>query len=74
MKRSRYQKNDFDFAVIHAEKANVFYVIPIEVFVSYGSDICFVETKKRQRKPRYVEYREAWTLILQWAAERETSV
>ncbi|KKW34229.1 MAG: hypothetical protein UY79_C0003G0055 [Parcubacteria group bacterium GW2011_GWA2_53_21] len=73
MRRSRYQMNDFDFAIVYAEKANVFYVIPIEVFVSYGSEIHFVETDKRQRKPRSVEYREAWMLISQWATQRETS-
>lgn len=73
MKRSRYHASDFDFAVVFAEKASTFYVIPIEVFVSYGSEIHFVEEEKRQRKPRSVSYREAWARISQWAAQRETS-
>ncbi|PSQ71474.1 MAG: hypothetical protein BRD44_08200 [Bacteroidetes bacterium QS_7_67_15] len=33
-----------------------------------------VENDKRQRKPRSVDYRDAWNLLLQWAAREETPV
>ena len=42
------------------------------MFVSYGSEIHMVEAEKRQRKPRSAGYRDAWELILQWAAHGET--
>ncbi|MER3424491.1 MAG: hypothetical protein C4293_16000 [Nitrospiraceae bacterium] len=50
----------------------MFYVFPGGIFISYASEIHLVETDKRQRKPRSAEFRDAWTLILQWAARRET--
>jgi hypothetical protein len=31
-----------------------------------------VEADKRQRKPKSANYRDAWNLILQWAANEET--
>ena len=31
-----------------------------------------VEADKRQRKPTSATYRDAWDLILQWAAREET--
>jgi hypothetical protein len=33
-----------------------------------SSEIHLVEAEKRQRKPRSIKYREAWQLILQYAA------
>ena len=51
---------------------DVFYVLPVQVFISYASEIHLVEAEKRQRKPRSARYRDAWNLILQWAAHRET--
>jgi len=51
MKRSRYAK-DFDFALIYIETADLFYVFPSEVFISFASSISLVESNKRQRKPR----------------------
>lgn len=65
--RKNYQKNDFDFAILYIQDLNVFYVMPSEVFISYGSEIHLVETDKRQRKPKSAEFREAWELILKWA-------
>jgi len=44
----------------------------VEVFIGYGSEIHMVEADKRQRKPGSAEYRDAWDLILQWAARGET--
>ena len=65
MKRSPYQKEDFDFAVIYIQELNLFYVFPVVEFISYGSEIHLVETEKRQRKPKSSAFREAWNLILE---------
>jgi hypothetical protein len=40
--------------------------------IGYASEIHLVEADKRQRKPLSAEYRDAWELILQWAACEET--
>ena len=63
MVRSRYEQNDFDFAVICINDLRVFYVMPIDVFISYGSSISIVEDEKRQRKPKSADYKEAWELL-----------
>jgi len=68
MKRSRYDKNDFDFALVYIQDIDIFYVFPVEVFVSFRSTISMVEAKKRQRKPKSFDYRDAWHLISKWAA------
>lgn len=65
MLRDAYHLSDFDFALAYLEAFDLFYVFPIEVFVSYGSEIHLVEAEKRQRKPRSAVYRNAWHLILQ---------
>ena len=67
MRRDYYSNNDFDFAVVYVTE-DLFYVFPAEVFNSYGSEIHLVEADKRQRKPKSAAYRNAWELILQWAA------
>jgi hypothetical protein len=74
MKRSRYRTTDFDFALVYLEKLDVFYVFPCDVFNAFASSISLVESNKRQRKPRSAKYRESWSLISAWAAQRETSV
>jgi PD-(D/E)XK endonuclease len=63
MLRSLYNANDFDFAIIYIEELNVFYVFPVSVFISYGSEVHLIETEKRQRKPKSADFREAWHLI-----------
>jgi hypothetical protein len=68
MIREIYTSSDFDFAVAYIEEKHIFYVIPVDEFVSYGSEIHLVEAEKRQRKPRSSEFREAWTLIFEGAA------
>jgi hypothetical protein len=73
MVRDAYNPSDFDFALVYLNGLDVFYVIPVEVFISYASEIHLVEAVRRQRKPRSAEYRDAWDLILQWAARKETS-
>ena len=73
MLRTTYNHNDFDFAIVSIEALQMFYVIPVEVFTGYKSAIHFVEADRRQRKPQSSEYREAWHLILQWAAQLVTT-
>ncbi len=74
MIRGVYTPSDFDFALVHVADQDVFYVFPVEVFISYTSEIHLVEANRRQRKPRSSAYRDAWELILQWAAHKETYV
>jgi hypothetical protein len=50
------------------------YVFPVDVFIGYASEIHLVEADRRQRKPRSADYRDAWVLMVQWAAHRETCV
>src|SRR3989338_2879211 len=47
MKRQRYGKEDFDFAILYIDDLHVFYVMPVSVFTSYASSISLVETDKR---------------------------
>jgi len=72
MIRDEYDESDFDFALVYLPDCDLFYVFPVDVFISYGSEIQMVEADKRQRKPKSAEYRNAWDLILQWAASEET--
>ena len=74
MVRSKYVPSDFDFALVYLEDLDLFYIFPVDVFVSYASEIHLVEAGKRQRKPRSAEYRDAWHLILQWAVCEETRI
>ena len=72
MLREEYSPSDFDFALAYLGDKDLFYVIPVEIFVGYASEIHLVEADKRQRKPQSAEYRDAWHLILQWAVQKET--
>ena len=63
MVRSPYACEDFDYAVLYIGTSSTFYVMPSDVFISYGSEIHLVEDDKRQRKPQSAVYREAWYLI-----------
>jgi len=72
MVRETYSVSDFDFALVYIENVNIFYILPVGVFISYGSGIHFVETDKRQRRPKSADYRDAWELISQWAVQGET--
>jgi len=63
MLRKHYGRDDFDFAIVYIADLNVFYVMPISTFSCYGSTITFVESDKRQRKPKSVDYRERWDLL-----------
>jgi hypothetical protein len=74
MVREAYGPTDFDFALVYVQELDLFYVFPVSVFIGYGSEVHLVEADKRQRKPKSAEYRDAWELILQWAAREETRV
>jgi PD-(D/E)XK endonuclease len=74
MVRESYTLSDFDFALVYIEALDLFYVFPVEVFIAYASEIHLVEADKRQRKANSASYRDAWELILQWAARWETGV
>lgn len=63
MVRDNYRPDDFDFAILYIDDLDVCYVMPVDVFISYGSEIHLVESEKRQRKPRSARYREAWELL-----------
>ncbi len=63
MVRDVYQLSDFDFTLVYVENIDLFYIFPVDVFISYGSEIHIVEAEKRQRKPRSAQYRNAWELI-----------
>ncbi len=63
MIRDRYAKDDFEFAIIYIDSLNIFYVMPLAAFATYGSTISLIEASKRQRKPKSVEYRENWELL-----------
>jgi hypothetical protein len=63
MLRDRYDKDDFDFAIIYLADLHVFYVMPLSTFSEYSSAVAFVESDKRQRKPKSAEYKERWDLL-----------
>ncbi|MDA8563727.1 group I intron-associated PD-(D/E)XK endonuclease [Mariniblastus sp.] len=64
MIRDNYSLEDFDVAVVYLTDVRVFYAMPVDVFIGYGSSITFVETIKRQRKPKSAEFRDRWDIIL----------
>ncbi len=63
MLRQHYESKDFDFAIIYLADLDVFYVLPISAFSAYRGTITFIETDKRQRKPKSAKYRERWDLL-----------
>ena len=71
MLRSLYSHEDFDFALVYLPEKRNFYVLPISVFIGFGSTLSLVEAGKRQRKPKSANFREAFELISQWAASKE---
>ncbi len=73
MVREVYTPSDFDFALAYLPDRDLFYVFPVDVFISYASEIHLVEADKRQRKLHAAAFRDAWDLILRWAARKETS-
>jgi len=74
MLRELYSKEDFDFALVYIPEIHIFYVIPVEVFIGFGSTVSLVEVDNRQRKPKSAIYREAFDLISNWAIPEVISV
>lgn len=74
MVRQTYKESDFDFALVYVEQIDLFYIFPVDIFISYGSEIHIVEVEKRQRKPRSAEYRDAWDLLSQKASSLQTKM
>jgi hypothetical protein len=66
MVRDVYCSSDFDFCLVYIQEMDLFYIFPVEIFTSYGSEIHLVEVDKRQRRPRSAGYRDAWRLIEEW--------
>jgi hypothetical protein len=64
MVRESYGSSDFDIALLYLDALDLFYVMPAQVFISYGSEIHLVEVEKRQRVPRSATFRDAWHIIL----------
>ena len=71
MLRQKYCCDDFDFAVLYIQELHVFYIMPFVAFDAYKSNISLVETEKRQRQPKSLEYRERWDLLSKWASQPE---
>ena len=46
MRREKYGSSNFDFALLYVEDADIFYVMPVDVFISYGGPIHLVEATK----------------------------
>lgn len=63
MRRSHYQIQDFDFAILYIQDLHVFYIMPNKTFCSYRSEITLAEENSRQRKPQSFRFREAWDLL-----------
>ena len=68
MIRDLYQAKDFDFALVFMPELDIYYIFPVNVFIGFKSSISMVEAAKRQRKPQSASFREAWDIILHWAA------
>lgn len=70
-KIERYKNSDFDFAIGYIADLDIFYVIPVEFFISCKSSVNFIEpSNKRQRTPRSAPYKEAWHLITEFAENK----
>jgi hypothetical protein len=63
MLRAPYTSTDFDFALGYIAELDLFYIFPVDIFISYGSELHLVEADRRQRRPRSTAYREAWDLL-----------
>jgi hypothetical protein len=63
MIRDSYKEDDFDFAILYIQEVNIFYIMPADIFNSYGSEIHLVESEKRQRKPESAAFREKWDIL-----------
>ncbi len=69
MKRMRYSREDFDYAILVNLETKAFYVMPVEIFISYASSIAIVDGKTRQRRPKSSMYKDRWDLLTLRPAE-----
>ena len=67
MLRQRYSAKDFDFALLYIEELDIFFVMPVNVFNSYKSEITLMVGKERQRDIKSSKYLENWDLLSKWA-------
>lgn len=63
MRRDRYDPGDFDFAIIHIPENQRFYIMPVDVFSSYRSEISFEASANPIRASRSRQFLEAWHLL-----------
>jgi hypothetical protein len=68
MLREAYQSGDFDFAVLYVDSKEAFWVMPVDVFVSYVGPIHLVVDSNRTRSAKSDDYKDAWGLIEDAAA------
>jgi len=63
----KYNDNDFDFAIMVIIEHNILYIMPSNIFNSYGSIITLLNPNnedKSQRLPKSYEYKNAWQLLI----------
>lgn len=72
MKRTYYQITDCDFVVVHAQKPEVFWILPIEFYLTFKGQITLRVNDNGQRLLKSSEFRNDWNLISKWASEKET--
>jgi hypothetical protein len=58
MKRSLYSTTDFDFAVLYVLETDEFYIMPVEVFCSYKSEITL-----KHKSCRASSFLNCWNLL-----------
>ncbi|MBI3591132.1 MAG: endonuclease [Candidatus Melainabacteria bacterium] len=71
MLRQRYSNKDFDFALLYIEDLDLFFIMPVNVFNSYKSEITLIVGKETQRNPKSSKYLENWDLLSKWADQSE---
>ena len=69
MLRQRYTAKDFDYALLYVEEIDIFFVMPVNVFNSYKSEITLIVGKQRNIKSS--KYLENWDLLSKWADQSE---
>ncbi len=67
MLRQRYSNKDFVFALLYIEDLDLFFVMPVNVFNSYKSEITLIVGKETQRDLKSSKYLENWDLLSKWA-------
>ena len=67
MLRQRYSPKDFDFALLYVEELDIFFVMPVNVFNTYKSEITLIIGKEKQRSIKSSKYLENWDLLSKWA-------